>query len=142
MPDYEDDYADGPDDGHAAARVEDDVLDALLAVLPFRLPTEVEWEYAARAGTTTLTWRGDAVPREEWLLDRFDDEATVVASENPFGLAAMDSLTELCAGTVTRVGGADFSPWQDCGEWLLMLPASRAALDMFTSGRPVVDVPR
>jgi formylglycine-generating enzyme required for sulfatase activity len=76
----------------------------------YRLPTEAEWEYACRAGTTTIYWMGDEFPdefdrcqmnRRDWNDDTkpyppyLSGLLKVKQSPpNPFGLHDMHGLVE------------------------------------------------
>ncbi|MBT6147573.1 MAG: SUMF1/EgtB/PvdO family nonheme iron enzyme [Gemmatimonadetes bacterium] len=94
--------------------------------LPYRLPTEAEWEYACRAGTTTAYWTGDVLP-DEYLLnsigqswypvvrDHVTDRALKLhvgrTPANPWGLHDMHGLVEEWCSDWYDLYGA-----QPCGD--------------------------
>jgi formylglycine-generating enzyme len=68
-----------------------------------RLPTEAEWEYACRAGSTTMNyWGDDKNEKYAWFRENSEEKAHPVARKKPnkFGLHDM-------------IGNV----WEWCGDW-------------------------
>ena len=69
--------------------------------LTYRLPTEAEWEYACRAGTTSNYYCGERLPKEyhknQWLIRGRPDDVKITVGKtppNPWGLYDMHGNVE------------------------------------------------
>ena len=111
-----------------------DDADSVLPDLLLELPTEAQWEYAARAGTTT-PWHTGADPVRVYEFENLFDEATrefrdpaVVGSlrANPFGLHdVLGNLNEICRDGRNGVDEYKYPVAPGTGERLVEGPTFR-----------------
>lgn len=91
----------------------------------YRLPTEAEWEYACRAGTTTAFWFGDNgenIGDYEWYADNADFKYQKVGTKkpNPWGLYDMHgNVAEWVLDAYTKEGYQIIDGIEQVDPWIV-----------------------
>ncbi len=100
----------------------------------YRLPTEAEWEYAARAGTLTKFAQGDTLTREQanFAVMHLKGGRAVPDSNNRNMPVTVDELDAANAWGLRHMAGNLFEQTMSCrSDRHLALPTSSAYLDAF-----------
>ncbi|MBI3852490.1 MAG: formylglycine-generating enzyme family protein [Verrucomicrobia bacterium] len=95
----------------------------------YRLPTESEWEYAARAGTTTAFYLGSGLYSGQANLDgQYEYEASVGTIDIPGGIY-LQQTTPVGSYAANGWGLYDMigNVWEWCQDWRGAYPAGTAA---------------
>ena len=87
----------------------------------YRLPTEAEWEYAARAGTTTLFHTGDHLPagHHKWITDEGTRKLYYAKTGMPAEYATGQGAANLRVGQTTPNAWGVYDMHGNVEEWCL-----------------------